>query len=80
MTAAPPPLGVLLHWALLGCRQAGEPPHSKVVAEGTPGAVRCELIVQKVSGECSSRHAGNTFAHTPCARRMEMHRHSEKGR
>jgi hypothetical protein len=51
LTAAPPPLGPAVHWALVGCRAPGEPAHTRVVTgPEVPRAVRCELRVLQVSG------------------------------
>lgn len=64
LSAAPPPLGRMVHWAVVKQRAAGEPPHTRVLLgvgaaaaggeeeeEGpVEGAVRCELIVEQVRG------------------------------
>ncbi len=40
----------LVHWVLEDQRAAGEMAHTVVVEEGTPGALRCELVVEQVRG------------------------------
>lgn len=57
----------LVHWVLEDQRAAGEMAHTVVVEEGTPGALRCELVVEQaevvaLSDEAATMWDGITSA------------------
>lgn len=44
----PPPLGRVTHWATSVPRGPGTPAHTRMAAEPTPGAARCDLVILSV--------------------------------
>jgi hypothetical protein len=91
LSAAAPPCGPMVHWAVMKQRAAGEPAHTRMLLEcavpdayssssssggnsgddsdanvtlcpPVEGAVRCELIVEKVSLLCNAAAGGGDMA------------------